>query len=92
MLLKIGHTKIGGIDAVEIRDTDDVVRELRSLIAARELLWKAIDRKRSMRPSEKAMSKTAYARQIEALQIAINVFTGTIKLSPDEAKPERHAS
>lgn len=48
----------------------ETITELGRLIASRNMLINRIKRKTSMRPSEKAMSLSAYVREIEALKTA----------------------
>lgn len=52
----------------------DVLKVLKDIRKEYENLWKSIDRKRSWRPSEKAMTKGGVNRKLIALDRAIQSY------------------
>lgn len=49
----------------------EVIIQLKHLIILREQAWTSLDRKRSLRPSEKAMAKANIDRDIKAIEFAL---------------------
>ena len=57
-----------------LTSNEEVIKNLQSVLKNRQEIYKTIQRKRNWRPSEKAMTLAEVGTQIEAVQIAINVF------------------